>query len=161
MAYTDDSQTWRLNILHTTTFLMACNNMDMLLESPDTDRLAYQIVQRGVITRKEIGDLVNRLTNPPFSDLELFEMYFEDILTLYTVMELNARMMISDGGDEIISRISANEHTDAEEQAQMMAGFKGLLAASSGFLRSLSKEYASDDEFQARKAQLAELDAYL
>jgi hypothetical protein len=161
MAHTDDSQTWRINILHSTVFLMACNNLDMLLESPDMDRLAYQIVQRGIITREEIGDLVKTLTNPPFKDPELFEMYFEDILTLYTVMELNARMMISDAGDEIKNRMLANEETSVQEQSQMMEGFKGLLVASSGFVRSLSKEYASDEEFQVRKAQLAELDAYL
>lgn len=161
MAHTDDSQTWQLNILHTTAFLMACNNVDMLLESPDTDRLAYQIVQRGIITRDEIDDLVKLLTNPPFSNPELYEMYFEDILGLYTVMEINARMMISDGGDAIKERLLAREQMDPQEQAELMKGFKGLLTASAGFVRSITKEYASDDEFLIRKAQLAELDAYL
>ena len=142
------------------TFLNAANRILMLIEKPDIDPLAFQIVKREIITEDEVGDMIDKICEG--MDGEPIEMYNEDVLVLYTIIELYVRLMLSYTGDEIKEGMKKHqEKYPPPEQYDMEEVFRMEMAAASAFVRSIMEEYEDNPAFIARRDQLQELNEFI
>lgn len=132
----------------------------MLLEDPESDRLAYEVVKRNIITDYELCCMIDKLTSSIPS--EPLEMCKEDILVLYTIMELNMRLMLSDKGDEIRSDM---RHAQSKNSFLLhpndVSGFENMMSATAKFIRSVTEEYYGDPVFVSRRKLVEELNEYI
>ena len=159
-TYQHEPQEWTLTLLQGMTFLNACNRIMILLERPEINGLAFRVLHRGMITLDEVGDMIDKLCEGMGG--EPIEMYDEDILVLYTIMELYIRLMLTDAGDEIREgQIEFQAKMPESKRFDMDAIFKMELKGISAFVREIIEEYADHPDFIARKELLQELNDYI
>lgn len=148
-----ENQQWKLNLIQSQTFMMAIYNVSVMFDETDKYPLANQLSKSGIITEDEVSDLMEKFTGTPKD--KAISMSFKDILLLYTIMDLNAKMMISYKGDNLKQELKIEQNPMAEK------GFEGLLIASSSFIKSVNENYGHVPEFKKRKEALATLNQYL
>jgi len=151
------TEKWNLNLLHHTTFTMAINNVAQMFDETDDYALARQTELAGFITRQDIDYLLNKLYTHDLS--QKLEMTFDDILLLYTALDLSAKLTLSHQGDKKRQELKLEDNSNIDPNVQR--GFEGLLQMSSVFVRNLTKEYEHVPAFKARMMELEKLNAYI
>lgn len=150
---------WNLNIIICHSFLMACGNVHHLLENPDHNRLAYRVMQAGFITQADVERMTDKIGSYDFE--KPLRMRVKDILLIYTIMELNAMLMISDAGDEIKEQIRIAHVEDPTTNVLTVAGYEALLQGCGVFVRSVTADFKNHALFLERRAVLEGLDGWL
>jgi hypothetical protein len=144
---------WKLNLLQHTTFSIALFQVSSMFDETDNYPLARQTALAGFISEEEVENLLARIGKCKQS--ELLRMSIADILLLYTVMDLNGKLLISHKGD------SMHEKMKLDSNAQAKQGVEGMLAACSAFVKSVTKQYGHLPEFKERQIELERLNAFL
>lgn len=146
------TEKWNLNLLHHMTFTMALANVSQMFEETDKYPLAHQTQLAGFVTEEDIEGLLEKFYK---HDLDKpMEMTFDDILLLYTGLDLNAKLSITHAGDKKREELNVND-------PMVQKGFEGLLQMSSVMVRNLIKEYEHIPAFKERMNELDKLNKYL
>jgi hypothetical protein len=144
---------WKLNLMQQTTFSLALFQVSSLFDETDIYPLARQTALAGFITEEEVENLAAHMRACKLG--EDLRMSVADILLLYTVMDLNGKLMISHKGD------SMSEQMKIDSNPQAKQGFDGMLAACSAFVKSVTEQYGHRPEFKERQKELEKLNAFL
>lgn len=159
-TYQSEPQEWTLTLLHALSIYDACNRVMMLIEKPEENGLAYRIVHLGIITIDEIGHMIDKVSEGMGG--EPIEMYEEDILLLYTIVELYVRIMLTETGDEIKERQKKfQEDMPESNRLDMDTIFRSQMESASAFVRKIIEEYEDVPAFAERKELLQQLNDYI
>ncbi len=147
-----------MNFMNHTAFLLSFNNVNMLLEEPDSCPLAFHALKSGIITEEEVDDLMAKVE--PCYDGDLI-FSFDELISLYTIVELSAKYMLSDKGDEFLKKVETLHADDAKQNTWTADGYKGLLNMSSAFVKRCTENLAEFEIFRARKEELDKLNEWI
>lgn len=149
------TEKWNLNLLHHMTFTTALYNVSEMFDETDDYPLARQTELAGFVTEADIEGLLDKFYKHDLS--KPIEMTFEDILLLYTGLDLNAKLTISHKGDKKREEMNLENNPDP----MVEKGYEGLLHMSAVMVRNLIKEYGHIPAFKKRMNELDKLNAYL
>jgi hypothetical protein len=152
-----DSESWTFNFIHQTAFPQAMMRVMEMFDETDKYALANQMVKAGVLDQDELQDFFDRFCDP--DDDGSFEMLPEDILLLYTVLDLNAKLYFTPKDDELKSMLKLNTGDIPDKQLQ--TAYDGMLTICSRFAAGIRRDYQHVSEFKERFAALDKLSEYL
>jgi len=152
-----DSETWNFNVIHRTAFPLAMMRVMEIFDETDYYALANQTVKAGVLNKQELDDFFERFCDP--DNTSEFEMCPEDILLLYTVLDLNAKLYFTPKDDELKTQLNLDSIGTSDKKTE--SGYNGMLTICSRFAAGIRQDYKHVAEFKERFAVLDKLSEYL
>jgi hypothetical protein len=144
---------WNLNLIHQMVFPMALNIVFEMFEETDEYSLARRSVEAGLFEEKDVEALLQRFFDTPAEGK--MHIKGEEILLLYTCLDIAGKLMISHKGDKILEMLSSDPHPHVKQ------GFDGVLQGASAMVRSMRKEYEGIPEFKERMEELDRLNEFI
>jgi hypothetical protein len=148
-------ETWNVQILHSMVFNMSLGMVLEMFDETDNYPLANRAVQAGLFREEQVEALLDKLHAVPAN--EKLRITGEEILLLYTCLDITAKLMISHKGEQVAEMLRIDSNPDPN----VKTGFEGMLKGASLLVRSMTKEYGHVPEFRSRMQELDALNQFI